>query len=463
MSDVDVSSQAVERVEVTARLAEFVADASWDDIPARVRHEAKRSLLNHFAVALGGCNDEVVDRVSRVLDRPGTASATVIGRGERRDAWDAAYINAISANVLDFDDTHAPTIIHPTAPVAPPLFAHAETATLSGRDLLLAFIVGVEVECRLGVAVSPGHYRRGWHITSTCGVFGAAAAMSKAIGLDARRVGWALGNASAGSSGLIETLGFMSKSLGVGGSARNGWLASIFAANGVSGPERPLEGARGFLGVMGDNDARDDASIVAGLGDRWALTENTYKPYPCGVVLNPVIEACLAIRATGGFDARDIDSIVVTGNPLLAERADRPDVQFGRESQVSAQHGVAVVFVTGRAGAAEFSDDAVRDPVVRSIYPRVRVVRDASYPIESATVELRLRSHAPVSRTVACARGSLGAPLDDDDLERKLAALALHGGFGDDIRPLADAVWNIDSEADAGRIVALAAGSARRA
>ncbi len=140
---------------VTAGLAEFIAGARWSDLPQHVRHEATRSLVNYFAVALGGCRDQVVDRVSSALDVPSGMQATVIGRGERRGAYDAAFLNAISANVFDFDDTHAPTIIHPTAPVAAPLFAYAEGARLSGRDLLLAFALGVEVECRLGVARLP--------------------------------------------------------------------------------------------------------------------------------------------------------------------------------------------------------------------------------------------------------------------------------------------------------------------
>lgn len=443
-------------VPVTAILARFVADARWSDVPNRVRHEAKRALLNYYAVALGGCRDEAVARIAAVLAHPGGEQATVVGRGEQADPYDAAFLNAASANVFDFDDTHAPTIIHPTAPVAPPLFAHAEIASLSGSDLLLAFALGVEVECRLGVAVSPGHYRRGWHITSTCGVFGAAAAMAKALGLDTQQTAWALGNASASSSGLVETLGSMAKSLGVGGAARSGWLAAVFARHGVSGPPRPLEGPRGFLRVMGDN-ASDDA-LVSGLGSQWALLENTYKPYPCGVVLNPVIEACFALRETTGFALDAVDAIRLTGHPLLAERADRPHVATGREAQVSAQHAIAVVLMKGLAGIDEFSDDCVRDPAVRAWYPRVAVEKDATCAVESARVELRLRSGATLAHTVDRARGSLARPLTDGDLERKLTALAVRAGTQVDTARLIDAVWALDAAEDAASVVRIAAG-----
>ena len=142
----------------------------------------------------------------------------------------AAFVNAASGNVFDFDDTHHPTIIHPTAPVAPALFALAESQPMSGAALLHAFVLGVEVECRLGNAVSPWHYRRGWHITSTCGVFGAAAAVAKVLALDAEHIVWALGNASAQSSGLVETLGTMAKSIGVGAAARGGLVGRAVRA-----------------------------------------------------------------------------------------------------------------------------------------------------------------------------------------------------------------------------------------
>src|SRR5262249_51399232 len=156
-------------------------------------HAAKRSILNLFGTALGGSGDSAVKGVLAVLDRfSGPREATVIGHATRLDMLSAAFVNAASGNVFDFDDTHQLTIIHPTAPVAPALFALAETHAMTGEQLLHAFVLGVEVECRLGNAVSPWHYKRGWHITSTCGVFGAATATAKVLGLDAERTLWTI-------------------------------------------------------------------------------------------------------------------------------------------------------------------------------------------------------------------------------------------------------------------------------
>src|SRR6202011_4866649 len=244
---------------------------------------------------VGGCRNEAVEILLAALaDCFGPPHATIIGRSERTDALTATFFNAVSANVLDFDDTHLRTVIHPTAPVAPGLFALAERRPIAGAALLHAFVLGVEVECRIGNALSPGHYRRGWHITATCGVLGAAAAAGKLLGLDTARMGWALGAAATQSSGLIENLGTMSKSVGVGNSARNGLAAALYAERGLSGPDQPLEGPRGLAAVMGED--VDLSSVTHGLGDSWELMQNAYKPYPCGVVLHPVIDACLELR-----------------------------------------------------------------------------------------------------------------------------------------------------------------------
>ena len=181
---------------VTESLARHIAATRWDDIPSQVRHQAKRSLINFFAVALAGCRSRPVDVALRSLaDFSGGKQVALVGRTERIDTLSAAFLNAAGANVDDFCDTHTATVIHPTAPVAGALFAYSGLRSISGRDLLLAFVLGNEVQDRIGLAISPSHYNRGWHITSTCGVFGAATAIGKLIGLDERQLVWALGTA----------------------------------------------------------------------------------------------------------------------------------------------------------------------------------------------------------------------------------------------------------------------------
>jgi 2-methylcitrate dehydratase PrpD len=442
-------------INVSETVARFVAEARIEDLPAPVLHEAKRSLLNFFGTAIGGCRDAAIEHMTTVLTRfAGAPAATIIGRRERADILSAALINAASGNVFDFDDAHVPTVIHPTAPVAPALLAFAESRPVAGPQLLHAFVLGLEVECRLGNAVSPAHYRKGWHITSTCGVFGAAAAVGKLLGLDATRMNWALGSASAQSSGLVETLGSMAKSVGVGNSARNGLLSALLAEQGVTGPDMPIEGPRGFANVMGE--APDFSALVDSLGERWEILANTYKPYPCGVVLNPVIDGCLELRGRHSITPDRIRRVVITAHPLLAERTDRPGVATGREAQVSAQHSVAVSLQHGAAGLAQFGDAAVKDPAVLALRDRVTVVRDSTIPVGAAHVAIEL-ADTTLSIRVDHARGSLERPLSDCEIETKMRALAQHGWPDANVALLIDAVWSLDRAADAGNIMKFAA------
>src|SRR6266581_9638031 len=239
-------------VSVSGALANLVATSSWQDVSGE-SHEAKRSILNFFATALGSSNDVAVTSALQVLTPfSGNRTSSIIGRPERLDALGAAFVNAISANLLDFDDTHLDTIIHPAAPVAAPVLALAQARGFSGRDAITAFILGVEVECRVGNAVSPGHYARGWHITSTCGVFGAAAACAKLLGLPADQIAHAIGIAASQSAGIVENLASAAKNVSVGNAARNGLFAALLAEQGYAASPLAIEGPLGWAQAMGD-------------------------------------------------------------------------------------------------------------------------------------------------------------------------------------------------------------------
>lgn len=442
---------------LSRQVAEFVVASRWESIPEPVRQQAVRSIFNGFGTALGGSRDQAVLRLRASLEPFSSGNdCTVIGHANKIDMPTAAFLNAVAINVFDFDDTHEGTIIHPTAPVAAAVFALAETRVVSGAELLHAFVLGTEVECRLGNAISPGHYDRGWHITSTCGVFGAAVAVGKLLGLNDREMLWALGNASAQSSGLVETLGSMAKSVSVGNAARNGLLAAVMAKHGVEGPLHPLEGPRGFLQVVSEKP--DFSALVRGLGETWELTRNMFKPYPCGVVLNPVIDACLSIQASGRIGPDDIETITIVGNPLLKARADRPDVTHGREAQVSAQHAVAVSLLRGSAGIADFSDQAVQSADVLAFRKKVaRIDVDPAIPVESVRVQVRTTDGASSEVVIEAATGSPRKPLSNQDLERKFAALAAFGCPDLPPTPLMQRLWMLESELDAADVIRIAA------
>ena len=341
----------------TQALGRFVAGSDWRDIPAALRHEAKRSILNHIGCALGTACDPAVLAALRVMRGLGGAPvATVFGQGTRLDAMGAAFVNAVASNLLDYDDTHLDTVIHPAAPVAPPLFALAEQHGLSGAAVLHTFLLGGEVECRIGNAVSPGHYARGWHITSTCGAFGAAAGCARLLGLSAEQVAHAIGIASSEAAGTVENLPSAAKNVSVGNAARHGILAALFAAEGYDAAPAAIEGPLGWARATGD--VADMAAITEGLGTRWEIGRNTYKPYPAGIVFHAVIDACLELRARLDVPPEAIAAVTVAGDALLLARGDRV-VRNARDSRVSIHHSAALGLLRGRAGVVDFEQPAV--------------------------------------------------------------------------------------------------------
>src|SRR5262249_51173265 len=405
------------RSDVTPALARFVVETRWEDIPARATHEAKRALLNFFAVALAGCRTEPVELPLRTLAPfSGGKQAAIIGRRERIDPLSAAFLNAAGANVFDYCDTHLPTVVHPTAPLAPALLALADLRRVSGPEFLLAFVLGFEIECLVGLAISPGHYPKGWHITSTCGVFGSAAGPAKLLGLGAEPLVGALGNAATQSAGLCESLGWPAKSISVGNAARNGLLAALLAENGFSGPSEPIAGAQGFLAAMGE--PPNWTGLLDGLGRTWEVSNNSIKPYPAGFVIHPLLDCALDWRRE--HPEATIERITVRGNPLLLQRADRPAVATGRESQVSLQHAVAAALLTGKAGLDQFTDACVNDPAVKALRGKVEVAADPALSTIAVEVDFWTADGRKHSRSTQAARGSAANPLTDGEIEGKL-------------------------------------------
>jgi 2-methylcitrate dehydratase PrpD len=430
---------------VSRTLADFVAASSSADVEAQ-SHEARRSILNFFATALGSAGDPALTTALRTLSPfSGTATATIIGRSERLDALCASFLNAISANLLDFDDTHTETIIHPAAPIAAPVLALAETHRLSGRDVLTAFILGVEVACRIGNAVSPRHYARGWHITSTCGIFGAAAASAKLLGLSAEAIANAIGIAASQSAGNVENLPSAAKNVSVGNAARNGLFSALLAQQGYEAAPRAIEGPLGWARTMGDEP--DLARLLDGLGETWEIAKNTYKPHPAGIVFHAVIDACLLLRERIGRRVDEIEQVTVQGSALLLARGDRA-VNNERDSRVSIHHCAACGLLVGAAGTAEFSAEAVSRPDLVALRQRVRAQLDGEMPDGAARVTVRLSSGESLTESVISPRGSLAAPLTDRDIEAKLREGVRTGQSDWDADRVIAAVWRLDAVDD---------------
>jgi 2-methylcitrate dehydratase PrpD len=410
-------------MHVTTELARFVVEAQPDDLPAEVRDEGARAILHSVGCSIGGCRHETVEAaLAAVAPFAGKPQAGILGRSERLDILNASLVNGIATHVLDFDDTHATCFVHPSGPVASAVLALAEHRAVSGTDLLNAFVLGVEVECRIAKAVLPNHYDTGWHLTGTAGIFGAAAAAGKLLGLDRQRMVWALGVAATQSSGLREMFGSMCKSLHTGHAAQGGLAAALMAQADFTSSETPIEGKRGWANVL--STVQDFAAITDGLGRSYEIMSNTYKPFACGLVVHPTIDGCLQLRREHGLSGVEIERIELVVHPIVLELTGKRTPRTGLEGKFSVYHSAAVAIVDGEALEAQYGDARVNAPEVAGLAARVQATASPDIGKEAARVTITLKDGRRLEKTVEHAVGSLTHPMSNAQMDAKVLALA---------------------------------------
>jgi len=436
--------------DVTGILARYIIESRPADIPPAVRHEATRALLNGLGCAIGSAHHETVENaLAAIGEFAGPPQAAVFGRAERLDILHAALINGISIHVLDYDDTHA-RAVHPSAPLLPALLAFAEWKKISGTDLIHAYVLGVETECRIALSVFPEHYDRGWHITGTAGIFGAAAAIGKLLGLNEQQLRWALGIAATQSSGLREMFGSMCKSLHPGRAAQGGLTAALMASKNFTSANNAIEGERGWAHVTS---TRFDPDVITGeLGTRFELMSNMYKPYACGLVVHAAIDGCIQLRNENNLQPQDIARVDLLVCPIVMELTAIKEPQTGLQGKFSIFHAAATALVFGDAGEPQFSTNAVNDARVVALRRKVTVAPDAALKKIQSRITVTMNDGRTFSKYVENALGTLSRPMSDADLERKFRSLT-----GDVLTPAAagkliDLCWTAETLADAADI-----------
>ncbi len=403
-------------------VATYISSSAFDALPTPVVKEAIRSIVNWAGCAVGGSNHSTVNiAVDTFTAFSGAPTATLLGRAERFDALRAALINGISSHVLDFDDTHPECLIHPGSPVAAAAFALGESLNLSGRDVVNAFVIGVEIECRIADTVAPGHYASGWHATGTAGIFGAAAAASRLLKLDPQRTRCALGIAATQSAGLREMFGSMCKSLNPGKAAENGVTAALLAAKGFTSADKPIEGISGFAAVM--SPTRDISKLTRELGSRYFLLGNTYKAFACGIVIHPTIDACIRIRNRVNLPGNTITAVHLKVHPLVLELTGKLTPQTGLEGKFSVYHSAAAAYIDGDCGEAQYSDARVRAAEIIALRQKVRATADPSLRLEEVFAEISYTDGRIETEYVEHCVGSLQNPMSDDQLNSKFLKL----------------------------------------
>ena len=443
------------RTGITRALARYVVQARPEDLPPAVRREAHRTLLNWMGCAVGGSRHETLDvAIAALSPFSGPPQASVLGRRERLDVLHASLMNGISSHVFDFDDTHLKTVIHPAGPVVSGLLALAEHRPMSGREFMHALVLGVEVECRIGNAVYPAHYDRGWHITGTAGVFGAAAACGRALGLTEQQMVWAFGLAATQPVGLREMFGSMTKSFHPGRAAQNGLTAALLASRNFTSTDVGLEGKSGWANVL--STARRYDEITGNLGKTYEISLNTYKPFACGIVIHPIIDACIRLRNQHSLAAADIERIDLDVHPLVLELTGKKTPQTGLETKFSVYFAAALAIVRGSAGMRDFSDANAKDPMLVALRDRVTATVDPAIQEHQTRARITLKDGRALTHFVEHVVGSLERPMSDADLEAK--ALDLMNGVLPDqqARALVGLCWKAEGLPAAGDLASAA-------
>ena len=423
---------------VLPRLAGFALGPL--DLPDEVAHAGRRTVLNALALAVGAARHPAVDAacqvVSRLTRRP---EASIPGRSARVEAEWAAFVGGIAVHAEDYDDTHLATVVHPGAPVVPAALAAAELYGSSGRELLEAAVVGVEVACRMGLGLGPGHFDRGWHLTGSTGRYGATAAAARLAGLDSVTLAGVWARCAAETAGVQAAFGTMTKPYHPGKAAYDGILAVRDAVHGRRPAPMTAEGETNMFNALGPDP--DPPKVTTGLGEQWEITLNTFKPYACGIVSHPVIDAAAEARAAiVGRIAR----LRVTVNPIVLDVMGVEEPTNGLESKFSVYHCAAIGLLDGIGGPAQFSDERVNSPDTTALRRKVEVITDPSMARDAARLVADTVDGRRVEVRIDHARGSAARPMTDEDLAFKARA-SMQPVIGDAADDLIDMAYSIEA------------------
>jgi 2-methylcitrate dehydratase PrpD len=443
---------AVANGGTTTQLASYAASIQYSDLPEAVQLEAVRSLFNILGCMVGGARHHGLEIADSALGPfAGQSGATLIGRGRKTDALHAALINCLAAGIYSFDDTHAEAVVHPSGPVAAAALVLAELQPVSGQAFLAAFALGVELECRLckALTVPPAKGSLAWSGTGITGGIGAAAAAGSLLGFDMKAMRTAIGIALSQAAGFRAMHGSLCTPLMPAQAAQTGLRAALLARSGFTSSPDALEGRHGYLSVFSEQPDLD--ALVGGLGERFEILRNTYKPYPCGIVIHPIIDACLELRQTHDLKPDQIVSVAIAASPGAMALCNNRNPQDEMQAHVSLHHWAAVALIRGTARIEDMdTETAVRDPALMAFQNRVAATLDPSRAADSAVVTVTLTDGTCHTGRVDHGIGSAARPMTNAELEIKFAGMAIPVLGEARTQALMARCWDIANAPDAG-------------
>ncbi|HEX2825072.1 MAG TPA: MmgE/PrpD family protein [Burkholderiales bacterium] len=439
----------------TQKLAEHVAHARYEKLSAKTVHAYKRAFQDHLTCAIAGAampvSQALLDYFS---DTDASRTATVVGTNAKLSAQNAALVNGANTHALDFDDGHTNGSAHPSGAIFPAVLATAQQYGSSPREIILAAVMGYDVMCRIAAAGHPATARRGWHNTPLAGVFGAAAAVSKLLGLNAEQTRNALGLAGSFSGGIREYLdeGAEIKRIHPGKAARDGLICAEFAKRGITGPAKVLEGRYGWGNIFASGEMKWDR-LLLGIGERYEIEHAYFKPYPCCRHYHAVIDGILALRAQHGFTAKDVKHIAIGLYAVGFNGHDHKHYENLLDAQMSAPVAAALAVVDGEIAAHRFVPESLERPEVQRLVEAADAAIDDEceriYPgRRSGYVRIDLADGRSFDARVLDPKGEGESPMTDDDLRRKFNSNCEPVIGKAQCERLGEIVWNFEQQTD---------------
>ena len=424
---------------LTRDIAEFIVNTKYSDIPPDVIELGKKSILDGFGLALAGSVSAMGPLIRQYVKSvaPGVGPASVVGTKVKCHPRFAALANGVSIHADDYDDTQLAVakdriyglLTHPTVPALPPTFALCEMGRRSGKDLMLAYHLGVEVECKIAEAIAPRHYDDGFHTTGTCGAFGSVAASAKLRGLDAKQTAFAIGIAATQGGGFRNNFGSMTKPLHAGHAAEAGTVAADLAALGWTAADNILEAPRGFFQAAGGS--FDPQAIVGKLGQPWTFASPgvSIKPHPSGSLTHPAMGEMQRLIHENNLKAADVEKIDLGANHAMMTSLLHHHPTTGLQAKFSMEFSLSILLLERKAGLVEYQDAVVQRADVQDMIKRVNFYIDpeaeqAGLNKMTSLLKIHLKNGKVLSGRAEFAKGSPANPMSYDEVAAKFRGCA---------------------------------------
>jgi 2-methylcitrate dehydratase PrpD len=446
---------------LTDYVAGFVVGTRSNDIPSDVAHLGKRSVLDGLGLALAGAASQqsvIARKLLAAYGFSGEDRSSVIGSGLRMPARFAAFANGLSIHADDYDDTQLAVakdrvyglLTHPTAPALPPVLALAERDKRSGLDMMLAYQIGVEVECKVAEAIMPRHYQHGFHSTATCGSIGAAAGAAKMLGLDREATRRALSIGATQAGGLRENFGTMTKPFHAGRAAENGVVAAEIAALGFTASPNGLEADRGFFRAAGGGYSPE---MIAGkLGDPWTFhfPGVSIKPHPSGSLTHPGMAVMMELILMHDIHPERVKRVSVGTNHNMPNALIHHKPKNELQAKFSMEFCMAILLLERKGGLEQFTDEVVNRPDVQAMIAKVNFgmhpeAEAAGFDKMTTIIEIELTDGQVITGQADFGKGSPANPMTDAELSEKFRQCASWGGLdAAKTKAVLDLVWKIE-------------------